>query len=303
MLKQKKLQMLTIDAITILASAILRALSLHCFIVPNKFAPGGVGGIASIIYNLTYSEATGTGFGVGLSMFLINVPLLILAFLFIKRTLAVKTLIAIGLGTVLNDFVLPALNVPIYTEEPILAAIAGGCLTGAGLALMLKIGGSTGGTDIVGLLMQKRMTSTNVSWLIFGCDLVIVLCSGLVFASLGSVLFSLIAVFCTSKINETILNGFTSSVVFQVFTDKPEELSEAIFHSLRRGVTLLEGKGMYTKEKRNVIMCVVLRREITAFHRILKAVDPHAFAFASPTREVLGQGFTAPVKGRDDQGV
>lgn len=271
----------------ILASSIVRAVSIQIFVVPNNFAPGGVTGLATILEHIT-------GWNAGYFLVAINIPLLIIGWIFVNKRFALISGVAIILSSVLM-VILEKMPIPQFSSaeqgtDQILPAIAGGILGGAGIAIMLKFGGSSGGTDILATIIQKRYSATNVTWFIFMLDSTVVVASAFVYHALTPVLLAFVEMFASSKVTETILQGFKSAIKFEIITDHPEELSQEIISRLKRGVTMIPAKGMYTGEDRAMLVCVLRKRQMTLFRDILKKY-PDAFAYVSGTSEVVGRGF------------
>lgn len=274
----------------ILASGVLRAVSVYSFIVPNAFAPGGVTGIASMLEYKLHVNA-------GYFLFGINVPLLVIAFIFIGKRFGLVTGIAIVLSSALM-VLFEKLRFPVFSTaetgaDQVLAAVAGGILGGVGVAIMLKVGGSTGGTDIVAVLIQKRNSATNVAWFIFLLDSIVVLFSAVVYPDpLVPILLSFVEMFVSSKVNETISQGFKSAIKFEIITEaeNAKPLADEIMDEIQRGVTAVSAKGMYTGAERVMLVCILRKREMTRFREILKKY-PDTFAYVSGASEVVGKGF------------
>lgn len=269
----------------ILVSAFLRALSVHCFVIPNNFAPGGVTGIATML-----QDATGLNSGIFITA--INLPLLVASFFLINKKFAVTTAIAIVLQSALL-LLFEKVNFFMYRDEynTVLSAVAGGILGGAGIGLMLKIGGSSGGTDIIATFIYKHYSATNVSWFIFILDSVVVFVSFFVYGyALTPVLLSLTEMFASARANELILYGFKAALKFEIVTSRPDELSKELMAKLNRGVTAITAKGMYSGSDKTLLICIVRRRQVSAFQKILNSY-PDSFAYISTTSEVMGLGF------------
>lgn len=268
----------------VVASGFIRAVSVHSFVNPNNFAPGGVTGLATI---LTYL----TGYNTGIWLFAFNLPLLIVAFFCIRKLFALKSALAIAVS---SGFLLLFEKVKFFTysDNVVLAALAGGILGGIGVSLMFKVGGSSAGTDIIATLIYRKFKSAGVSWFVFGLDAIVVLASFFVYDyQLTPVLLSFIEMFCSARMCDTILNGFRAATKFEIVTTHPEELAEEIFKSLERGVTAVQATGMYSKNEKTLLICLVRRRQIGQFQRIIRKY-PDTFAYISPTSEVLGHGFS-----------
>ena len=292
--KGKPYAVLKNGSVLIFAS-LVRCISVYMFSVPNQFAPGGVTGIASILYNKAQVP-------IGLTVLLLNIPLLVLAFFKMNKVFALKTFIVILLlsgGVELFG----KLGVPQYgirqNADKMLAALFGGTFAGVSLALTFKVNASSGGTDIVGAVIQKKYSATNVAWFILAFDSLIIIADGIVFNDFVPVMYSCVSLFVASKVSEVITNGFTTAVTFTVITKKPLEFSTRIINELHRGVTSLKGVGVYTGTENTILQCVVRKRQVTDFHKILRETDRAAFAYAMPATEVLGQGFTEDLKPAD----
>lgn len=292
-MKTKKHTVLSIllTSLAILISSIMRAVGVHAFLVPNRFAPGGVTGIATIIEILSDGRINS-----GYILLLLNLPLLVLAFKYLNwkftlKTLA-STLLVSGILILLERIqVWTGLKFTYTPKERILAALAGGVLGGAALAIMLKIGGSSGGTDIIATFVNKKYAATSVSRFIFMFDAVIVLASALLLKSLDPIMLSMVEMFVGSRVSETIIQGFKTAIKFEIITDEPEKLAEIIMKKINRGVTCIKAMGMHTNHEHNVLICLVRKRQLSAMHDLLKEYAPGSFSYISQANEVIGKGF------------
>ena len=185
------------------------------------------------------------------------------------------------------------------TGEKIFAALAGGICIGTAVALAFKVGGSTGGADIVAVMIQKKFSAGSIASMLFIMNCVIIGASLFVFYdsekllayNLLPIMMSAFESYIESRTNESMTNGFHSAVEFRIITDKPNELSSAIMHELSRGVTALPATGMYTQNTRSMLLCVVSRRQVTTLKKLMKSIDPDSFAVTSKVSQVLGLGF------------
>lgn len=293
--------------------AFIRALATYVFIVPNAFAPGGIGGIASIIYNAVYATNPKLANGVfnpAVTVFVLNLPLIIAAFFTLNKKFAFNTSVVVlfysGFMALFS-----AVKFPVFqgggSESALtfLAAITGGVISGVSLGGTLLTNSSAGGTDIIGKITNKYRPESNVSWLIFMFDSIVVLLSGVigligakgqdanaVFISVATpILYSFISLFATSEVADVLTTGLESSVVFNVITDKAEELGDAIVQILHRGATIIKGEGVYTNETREVLICVVRKKQSALLKKVIKNVDPNAFMYINKAKEVNGFGF------------
>lgn len=286
MKNNKKLYNFLIVPAVILAASVIRAIGIYSFVVPNDFAPGGVTGLASILQYLT-------GWNAGIYLFLLNIPLLFVAFFCVSKPFAIKTTAATVLTSAIM-LLLEKVNFFTFTSsEKVLAGVAGGILGGLSLAMLFKIGGTTGGTDIVATLIQRKFSATNVSWFIFMLDSTVVVASFFVYGMvLEPVLYAFVEMFCSSKICEAILHGLKSAIKYEIVTDHPDEIADEILHRLRRGVTKIPAVGMYSRDEKALLVCVVRRRQVSEFNHIIKKY-PGTFAYMTGTSEVMGIGFSS----------
>lgn len=284
MKKLPSLRSVATTGLVLVIAGFVRAVSVHSFVNPNNFAPGGVSGLSVMLYYLTKVNS-------GIYLFATNLPLLIVAFIFIRFSFAIKTTVSL---LVSSGFLLlfEKTNFYSYTESPILAAVAGGLLSGVAVAFMFYTGGSSGGTDIIATIIHEKFRSAGVSWFIFALDSVVVFASFFVYdMRLTPVLLALVNMFCSARMCDFILSGAKSAVKFEVITPHPERLTAELLGSLHRGVTALQATGMYANSEKTLIICVVRRRQIGQFQRIIKKY-PDTFAYLSNATEVLGKGFS-----------
>lgn len=283
--KKFPLKMIFIDLLFMTAGAVLYAVSVNMFTSPNQFAPGGVTGLAIIIEHLTAAP-------VGIMMFMLNVPLLIIGFIKLGRYMVLRTLAATVLVSVFVDGLKPFL--PVYTEDKLLSAIFGGLLAGGGLVLVFLRGATTGGTDILARLLQLKWPYLSFGRLILGVDMLVVILGGLIFHSLDSVLYASILIFVSSKVIDTVLYGTGNGKLMMVITDEGDEIAEAVTKSMKRGITVLPGKGGYTGGDKDVLMCAVRRNELYRLRALVRRYDPNAFMMITEVGEILGEGFQPP---------
>lgn len=284
--------------ICVLISSFLISIASYSLIAPNEFTIGGVTGLA-ILINIK------TGIPQSALFLCFNVPLLILAFIFVRRKFVILSIMNIGMQTlwltIFEQFI-PDFQI-VFTEggpaAKIFAAIAGGLCIGSATALALKVGGSTGGADIIAVLIQKKVGATSIAFMVLCINVVVIGMSFFVFYNgemsiaynLLPIMLSVFEAYIESKANEAITSGFQSACEFRVITDKPDEMAKALMKELRRGVTALPATGMYTKITHTMLLCVVSRRQVGALKRVMKQVDPDSFAVMSNVSQVLGLGF------------
>ena len=270
----------------ILVFSIIVALGLHIFVYNADFAPSGVDGIATILQYVT-------GINAGYFTFLINLPLLIVAWFILKKRYVIYTIIyTVIISATLR--VLPLLNVYQYdcslpNHSHLISAIFAGLFQGA-TGIFLKIGGSSGGVDIIGCLIQKKFPHKDVEKIIAYLSYAVVAVSFFVYDnSINSVCLSIIEIFICEKVTGAILRDRRNAVKFEVITNtaSAKEIKQYIIFNLRHGATLLQGQGAFSEEDKAVIVCLVSYREIAEFLRIIKKF-PDTFVYYSDVMGVYG---------------
>jgi uncharacterized membrane-anchored protein YitT (DUF2179 family) len=268
----KRIVMLTIGAV-------LMAVALEIFLVPNNVIDGGITGISIILHELT-------GVPLGLYLFFINLPFLFLGYKQIGKTFTLSTLYAVSvmsLCTFLFEPIAP------LTITKILAAIFGGVILGVGVGLVIRFGGSMDGTEIVAILINKK-TPFSVGEVVMFFNFFILLSAGFVF-EWDSAMYSLIAYFIAYKAIDITIEGMDESKAVWIISDAATEIGSAIINRLGRGVTYLAGEGAYTGDSKRVIFCVITRLEEAKLKSIVQEMDPTAFLAIGNIHDVKGGRF------------
>lgn len=281
--KLNKVESLILDYLTIAVGAFIFAVGMHCFTAPNQMAPGGVTGIATIV---NYAAKV----PIGLITVLINVPIMIFGFWHLGKKFMFKSIFSVISFTVFIDYVLA--EVPVYTNDKILASIFGGVMMGIGIGLQLTRGGSSGGMDIVNKIISKRVPHIKLGQIIFASDLVIVTISIFVFKSVEPALYALVALYISSVSLDMVLYGFNVCKFVYIISEKAPEISKCIIEELHRGATILESTGAYTGEKRPTVMVAIRQNEYYMMKKIIARNDPDAFVIVTSATEIMGVGFT-----------
>lgn len=261
------------------AGAIIAAIGLEIFLVPNNIIDGGVVGISIMVSHLT---------GLPLSLFLVifNLPFLYLGYTQIGKTFALSTLFSI---VSLSYWVSVFHPIPGLTNDLFLAAIFGGIIIGVGVGIIIRYGGSLDGTEIVAILLDKR-TSFSVGEIVMFFNLFILTSAGFVF-SWDKAMYSLVAYFIAFKVMDTVIEGLDESKAVMIVSDKPDDITETLMARLGRGVTVLHGEGGYTKERKDVLYCVITRLEMAKLKSIVDEIDEDAFVTINDVHEVMGGRF------------
>ena len=275
-----RLRKLITSYIWITVGSVLIALALDIFLVPNKIAAGGVSGLATIVFHVFRLP-------VGWVLIVLNIPLFLLSF----RELGVRVFIRSVYGAMVTAVFVELLKtyVPVMTSDVLLAAIYGGMITGIGMGIVLKAGGTTGGTDLVARLLHKYFPVTMGQGLL-GADFVVISLAG-IFFNVELALYALLSLFITSKVIDLVQEGISFAKAAYIISEHSEEITQAVFKELGRGVTALHGTGMFTGEERPVLLCVVGRTEQSRLKELIYEIDHKAFVFITDAHEVLGEGF------------
>ncbi len=271
------------DIIILLVGCLLMSISINMFLNPHNIAPGGLTGVSIIINSLT-----------GLPIWLINIsfdiPLFILAFKILSKKDAFKTFLGIIFLTSSLKITenLAYLDV---TDDVLLASISGAIILGISLGLIFRINGSTGGTDLIGILANKFFPSISIPMLMGFADGTIVLLSGIVSKNIEIALYSAIALYIIVKVSDIMVEGINTSSSFTIISDKYREIGMEITEELGRGATILKGSGFYTNKEKNVLLVVVSKKQVITLKKLVKNIDPYAFIIITDIFEALGEGF------------
>ena len=284
MKKQHRVLNVFLDVLAVLAGTFIFAAGLYFFIEPANIAPGGVSGIALLINYLTTAP-------VGIVSAAINIPLILLGYRFVGKDFIWKTLLSIGSFTVFYDYVLSMF--PVYQGEKLLSCIFGGVFVGLGLGVVFFRSGSTGGTDIIVKMLNRKFPHLPLGRLSFAIDMVIIAVSIFVFRSLEAGLYAVITIFVCSQVMDVVIYGGDRGKLVYIISGKAKEISDAVMKALDRGTTFLKGEGGFTGEEKRILLCALRRNEYHAVQKIVLELDPEAFMIVADSSEVRGEGFKA----------
>ena len=273
-----------LDVVFILAGAVVYATAVTTLTAPNNIAPGGVTGLCTML-NYVF------GTPIGLMSFLINIPIIIWAVVEIGYKLVVRTMAAIVLSSLFID--LFGGFMPVYRGDPILVAVFSGACEGLGLSLTFIRGATTGGTDMIARLLERRMPQMSMGKLMLALDGVIVAASAVVFGSIENAMYACIDIFVCTSIIDSILYGTDvgTGKLFYVMSPKVRQMGERIIRELDRTVTYLDSHGGYSKEPGETMLCVVRRFEVYQVQAIIHEEDKAAFVIVGDAGQITGEGF------------
>jgi uncharacterized membrane-anchored protein YitT (DUF2179 family) len=266
---------------------LLTAYALDAFLIPNRIASGGVSGLATIVF-YTLKDAHLPIVPIGLQMLVFNAVLLAIGIRARGWRYGAKTIYgAVGLSLAI-DLMAPFIQ-PMASSDRLLAVLWGGALAGIGMGIVFRVGGNTGGTDIVAQLLTKKI-SLGVGQLMLAVDACVLLVAAVKFGP-ELALYGAVAVFVTTTTIDVVQEGFSTEKAAFIFSKVNDRIGATILAELGRGATGFAARGLYTGEEREVIFCVVSRRELDDLKKIVHALDPEAFLVISDVHEALGEGF------------
>lgn len=271
------------DIVFFVVGSAIFAIGFNMFALPNTIICGGATGLATTI-NYFFPNIP-----VGTIMLAINVPLFATAFAFLGKKLFFRSFIATIILSLMID--LFALFIPAGTQDMLLASVFYGVCSGVGLALIFMRNATSGGTDIIAKLINKKYPHLSMGRMMFAVDLLIVALSSIALRDIESALYAAVVLFITSEFIDLIIYGMANSKTFMIVTTKPTEMSKEIISKLDRGATILPAKGAYTEEDKGMLICAVRTSEVRKLSRIIRAIDENAFTIVMEASEILGEGF------------
>ncbi len=291
-MEKKKVLIGIFDYIVITIGVVLFVMAWQCFLLPNNMIDGGLTGASALLSMVT-------GISVDIFYFGINVLLLILAWIILGHGFGIKTIYAIVLSTILfrvlgsesMRFMWSVEGEVLYVGDGILVPIIGGLLEAVGLALIIMRGGSTGGTDILALIVNKFWPITVGRFYLFADFIVITLLLFVPGHCFTDVVYGYITMAVCSYVLDLILLGKNSTVQIIIFSDNVKEIGDYITGTMERGVTALKAIGWYTQQDREVLMVMLRRTELPDLVKAVKEIDSKAFVTVVPANNVYGEGF------------
>ncbi len=272
---------------------ILFSIGYTCFMLPYQILSGGVAGISALIYYVT-------GFHASYSYFLINAVLILMAWYTLGWRFCLRTIIATVVVSFMIDYIQAIITeigpdgkeclMQLAGDQVFMACVIGAMLEGVGLAIVFLAGGSTGGTDIVALTVNKYRDISLGRAMLF-VDVLVVGLSYVVFRDIQRLVACYITLFISINVIDYVVNGARQSVQFTIISEKWQEIAQGVSEKANRGVTILNGEGWYSKEKRNVLLIMARKQESRIIFQLIRFIDPKAFVTMSNVEGVFGEGF------------
>lgn len=283
-----------IDYFFIILGSFILAAGFVFFVTPHKIVPGGVYGISIVVHHLTKGVFSfwPDGIPVGLFALLIDIPLIIIGIRVLGPKFGIKTVTGSVLTAVFTDFITwlrPVGDAPLV-EDVLLSCVFAGVLIGFGLGLIFKSRATSGGSDIIAMIIAKY-TRLQLGRLMIYVDSVIVLFGLLAFGDWAIPLYSWIVIYITGKVIDLTIEGADYNKALMIVSKKHAEIKNKLLTDLERGGTYIKGEGMFTGEEKQIIYTVVSRREVAILEEYISNIDPDAFITITDAKEILGEGF------------
>jgi uncharacterized membrane-anchored protein YitT (DUF2179 family) len=260
----------------------VNALGWIAFLMPADIVGGGISGVAALIF-------FATGFPMGVAYLLINAVLILVAIRVLGASFGIKTIVSVVILSVLFGFFSGIVKEPIVKDD-FMATVIGGILAGVGVGIVFTQGSSTGGTDIIAMLVT-RYRNISPGRVIFMCDVIIIGSSFFVFHSLEKMMYGYVVMAIMAYAIDNVLAGSKQSYQLFIFSKHHEQIAEKVANDIKRGVTVIDGKGWYSGEKIPIIMVLVRKHEINEVFNLIKQIDPRAFMSVGEVMGVYGEGF------------
>jgi len=280
--EREKASRLVKDVLIISVGLLINSLGWVLFILPAEITGGGISGVSAVVFYATKIP-------MGVTFLAINLVLVIIAIRFLGASFGLKTLFSIGILTLFFTLFQELFHQPIIKDD-FLSAVLGGMLGGIGVGIVFSRGGSTGGTDIIALIINKYR-NVSPGRIILYCDVIIIASSYLVFFSPEKLVYGYVTMWVVSFTLDSFLSGANRSAQLFIFSPKYADIADFITEESNRGVTVLDGTGWYSKDNVKIVITVVKKRETSSIFRKIKEIDPEAFISMGSVMGVYGKGF------------
>ena len=270
------------DYLVITAGCAIYAISFHVFYQPNAISMGGFTGVGQIVNYFLPLVPVGT------LTLLLNIPLLALGVKKMGLSILARTLYATTVGSLLID----AVNIfgAAAPMDPLLASLYGGVLLGVSMGLLMKVGATTGGTELLARLLKFKLHHLSIGKLCMTIDIIVIVLYALTFHNLNNALYGIVSMYAASIAMDTLVYGSTNAKLAYIISDHSDRIAKKLLE-MDLGLTMLEGRGAYTGGHKQVLMCAFKRSQIVPIKAAVTAIDPNAFVIVCEAKEVLGEGF------------
>lgn len=267
-------------ACIVLGSFVL-ALGVNLFLTPNKISSGGISTIGTILLHLFDVKMSVTNLA-------LNAVLFLAGFKYLGREAVLKTVIGILALTASLEV---TSYLPTYSEDMLLSTVVGGVLVGLGVGLVVRQNASTGGSDFAALVIRRFLPHVSLATILLVIDCAVIIAAGIVFRSVTVTIYSVIAMYISSRVTDAVVVFGNKAKAVQIFSDHNEEIAEYVMKEFERGATGIHCRGMYSGKEKLMLLCVLSPKELPRLIRTVKGIDPTAFIVINDAKEVLGEGF------------
>lgn len=267
------------DMISIIAGALLFAMAVNLFVIPNEFGEGGVTGLTMITYYL-YEWSP------GVVSLILNSLLLLVGYKFLDKTTTLYTIVAVFFNSL---FLILTKNWNIASDELIINAIFGGVFSGVGIGLIIRVGGTTAGSTIIARILHKYL-DWNVSYALLLVDLIVVFASYFIIGA-QSLMFTIVMLYIATKVMDFIIEGVNPKKAVTIVSKEQDKIAQQVNSIMDRGVTVIYGRGYYSKTPKELLYIVISKQEVTVLKKIVRSIDKEAFITIHDVRDVFGEGF------------
>lgn len=270
-----------IDTLVFIVASIAFSVGINCFLANNNILNGGITGIATIL-NYLFE------FPIGMGIFVMNVPLLLIALKKLGLKFVFRTFLVIAISSVIIDL---GAFLPVYKNDLLLSSIFGGVLSGISLGIIFLRNATTGGVDIIAKLIKLRHPHITLGKSIFILDAVVIITGGIIYGNLESMLYAAITVFVSAQALDYIIYGISRGATIMIISEKSDEIRHLIINDLHRGVTVLKGQGGYSGAEKNILLCACFDNQTQKLIKKIKSADENAFFIVTQSKQILGEGF------------
>lgn len=285
-MQQRDVASKVMDVMFMIIGTMFIAVAITVFFSPNQVVVGGFSGIAIIIKNLTNGLYEG-GIPLSVTNLVLNVPLFVVAYFVLGKEYLGKTVFAtvfLSIALEMSSFL------PVFKGDLALIAIYGGIVDGIGVGFVLRAMASTGGVDLLATIIHRKIKYISISSIMFAINALIISFGLFVFGA-EKAMYAIISIFISSKCITAVLEGLSFSKMAFIISEESEKIAREIMKRHNRGVTALNGKGMYTGKNKDVLLCVFTQKDIVGIKEIVRNADPNAFIILTDIKEVMGEGF------------
>ena len=270
-----------IDTLVFIVASSVFSVGINYFLARNNILNGGITGIATI-FNYLFD------FPIGMGIFVMNVPLLLIAFKKLGVMFVFRTFWVIAISSVTIDI---GAFLPVYKNDLLLSAVFGGVLSGFSLGIIFMRNATTGGVDIIAKLIKLKYPHITIGKSIFILDAIVIITGGIIYNNIESMLYAAVTVFVSAQVLDYIIYGFSRGATIMIISEKSDEIRHLIINDLNRGVTVLKGQGGYSGTEKNILLCACFDNQTQKLIKKIKSADENAFFIVTQSKQILGEGF------------